>query len=84
MPDTQQATPFEVTTGPLPTSRKVFVTGTDDTVRVPFREIGLHPSAGEPPFRVYDTTGPYTDPDARTDCRASARPGSKAAATSGR
>jgi hypothetical protein len=28
----------------------------------PIREIALHPSAKEPPVRVYDTTGPYTDP----------------------
>ena len=28
------------------------------------REIALHPSAGEPPLRVYDASGPYTDPGA--------------------
>ena len=31
------------------------------------REIALEPSSGEPPVRVYDTSGPYTDPDARID-----------------
>src|SRR5271170_922907 len=42
-----------VTRGPLPGSRKVFVEG------VPFREVAL--SGGEPPIRLYDTSGPYTD-----------------------
>src|SRR3546814_2505518 len=31
------------------------------------REIDLEPSCGEPPRRVYDTSGPYTDPAARID-----------------
>jgi phosphomethylpyrimidine synthase len=30
-------------------------------VRVPFREIALAPSANEPPVRVYDASGPYTE-----------------------
>src|SRR5690606_27109256 len=33
----------------------------------PYREIALHPTANEPPIRVYDTTGPYTDPDVAID-----------------
>ncbi|NJD17992.1 MAG: phosphomethylpyrimidine synthase ThiC, partial [Gemmatimonadetes bacterium] len=41
--------------GAFPNSRKVFVEGTRG-IRVPFREIGL--SGGEPPLRVYDTSGP--------------------------
>jgi phosphomethylpyrimidine synthase len=40
---------------PLPASRKVHVEGPHG-VRVPFREISL--SGGEPPVRVYDTSGP--------------------------
>jgi len=39
-----------------PGSRRVFVEGTREHVRVPFREIEL--SGGEPPLRVYDTAGP--------------------------
>src|SRR5579864_2938706 len=39
----------------FPGSRKVLVEG-DAGVRVPMREIGL--GAGEPPLRVYDTSGP--------------------------
>src|SRR5579862_7143825 len=39
----------------FPNSRKVYVEG-PHSVRVPFREISL--SGGEPPLRVYDTSGP--------------------------
>ena len=39
----------------FPNSRKVHVEGLHD-IRVPFREIAL--SGGEPPLRVYDTSGP--------------------------
>ncbi|HTT82299.1 MAG TPA: phosphomethylpyrimidine synthase ThiC [Rhizomicrobium sp.] len=48
-----------VTRGSLPGSRKVYVDG------VPFREVGL--SGGEPPVRLYDTSGPYTDDTAAID-----------------
>jgi phosphomethylpyrimidine synthase len=58
---------------PLPGSRKVYVPGPQGT-RVPFREIPLHPTKGlrgevelNAPLRVYDTSGPYTDPDADVD-----------------
>jgi len=52
-----------VTTGPLPASSKVFRPGTiHPQIRVPLREIALHPTAGEPPVTVYDASGPYTDP----------------------
>lgn len=54
-----------VTTGPLPASAKVFKPGVlHPQIRVPMREIALHPSAGEPPVTVYDSSGPYTDPAA--------------------
>jgi phosphomethylpyrimidine synthase len=60
----EQAAP-EVTTGPLPGSRKIYSSpdGHDD-VRVPFREIGLAEGAS---FQLYDTAGPYSDPDASID-----------------
>jgi len=58
---------------PLPGSRKVYADGPAGT-RVPFREIGLHPTRGSrgpaewnAPFRVYDTSGPYTDPSVEID-----------------
>ena len=58
----------EVTTGPLPASTKRHVAGQlHPDIRVPMRDITLHPSAGEPPVTVYDASGPYTDPAVTTD-----------------
>jgi phosphomethylpyrimidine synthase len=54
-----------VTTGPIRGSRKVHV----GPLGVAMREIDLEPSSGEPPLRVYDTSGPYTDPAAQIDIR---------------
>src|SRR5256886_8222327 len=52
-----------VTTGALPSSRKICVTPDEaPDVRVPLREIILSEGAGEPNLSVYDTSGPYTDP----------------------
>jgi len=57
-----------VTTGPIPGSRKVYASGcAHPDIRVPFREVAVHPSAGEPPVTIYDPSGPYTDPDANID-----------------
>ncbi len=58
---------LEVTTGPLPASTKVYVQGTDPSIQVPMRSIALDPSANEPDLKVYDTSGPYTDPDVEID-----------------
>ena len=59
---------FSVTTGPLPASRKIYVPGTrHPDIRVALREIDLEPSSGEKPVRVYDASGPYTDPAASID-----------------
>jgi phosphomethylpyrimidine synthase len=59
MSDTSPA----VTTGPLPASTKIFRPGAVHAdIRVPMRQIAVHPSAGEPPVTVYDSSGPYTDP----------------------
>jgi len=55
-----------VTTGPIRGSRKIYV----GERRVAMREIDLEPSSGEPPVRVYDTSGPYTDPEATIDIAA--------------
>ena len=52
-----------VTTGPIRGSRKIHV----GPLNVAMREIMLEPSANEPPLRVYDTSGPYSDPAARID-----------------
>ena len=52
-----------VTTGPIRGSRKIHV----GPLNVAMRAIDLDPSSGEPPLNVYDTSGPYTDPNARID-----------------
>ncbi|MBX4968608.1 phosphomethylpyrimidine synthase ThiC [Rhizobium binae] len=57
-----QLTPV-VTTGSLPASTKIVKPGTlYPDLRVPMREISLHPTSGEQPVTVYDSSGPYTDP----------------------
>jgi len=58
---------ISVTTGPLPASSKVYVEGNFPGVRVPMRDVSLHESAKEPPVRLYDTSGPYSDPKAEID-----------------
>ena len=57
-----------VPTGERPGSRKVYQPGVLwPDIRVPFREVAVHPSAGEPPVTIYDPSGPYTDPTASID-----------------
>jgi phosphomethylpyrimidine synthase len=57
-----------VTTGSFPSSRKVYVSGRrHGDIRVAMREIDLEPSANEAAVRVYDTSGPYSDPAVTTD-----------------
>ncbi|GDX55467.1 phosphomethylpyrimidine synthase [Methylophilaceae bacterium] len=56
-------------------SRKVHVTGSRPDLKVPFREISLSDTPSSfgaeknPPVMVYDTSGPYTDPDYQIDIR---------------
>jgi phosphomethylpyrimidine synthase len=65
--DPNIATP-KVTTGALPGSRKIYARpDAAPELRVPVREIVLTEAAGEPPIPVYDTTGPYTDPEVTID-----------------
>ncbi len=66
MADLPAKTEIGVTTGPIRGSRKIYV----GARKVAMREIALEPSSGEPPVRVYDTSGPYTDPDVRIDIMA--------------
>ena len=60
-------------TGPLPGSRKTYQTGSRPDLRIGMREIEQSPSAASfgtqhnPPIPVYDTSGPYTDPEAVID-----------------
>ena len=57
-----------VATGEIPGSRKVYEPGVlFPDLRVPFREVAVHPSANEPPVTLYDPSGPYTDPAATLD-----------------
>ena len=58
----------KVTTGALPASQKVYSApaGAPD-VLVPLREIALSEGAGEPAFRVYDTSGPYSETQTAID-----------------
>src|SRR5206468_10966371 len=67
-----------ITRSPFAGSHKVYLPGSRADVRVPFREITLsdtliHDGAGEPrreanpPLRVYDASGAYTDPNAQID-----------------
>jgi phosphomethylpyrimidine synthase len=54
----------KVTTGPITASRKIYTAPDGESdVRVPFREIALT-DVSETSFRVYDSSGPYTDADA--------------------
>jgi len=58
----------KVATGERPGSRKVYQNGVLwPDIRVPFREVAVHPSANEPPVTIYDPSGPFTDPSAEID-----------------
>jgi phosphomethylpyrimidine synthase len=60
-------------TRPFPASQKRYVVGSRPDIRVPMREVTLTPTRtsdgveDNPPVPVYDTSGPYTDPDAAID-----------------
>src|SRR5213596_1837252 len=66
MADIPARTELKVTTGPIRGSRKIHV----GDLKVAMRAVDLEPSSGEPPVRVYDTSGPYSDPQARIDIMA--------------
>ncbi|MBV8526604.1 MAG: phosphomethylpyrimidine synthase ThiC [Acetobacteraceae bacterium] len=72
---TVQSKPSAVTTGPIAGSRKIYSSPSRrPDIRVPFKEVELHPASGEPPFRLYDTSGPYTDPATTIDVAAGLAP----------
>ncbi|WP_420476831.1 phosphomethylpyrimidine synthase ThiC [Noviherbaspirillum sp. ST9] len=60
---------------PLPNSRKIYVEGSRPDIRVPMREISQADTPASmgaeknPPIYVYDTSGPYTDPNVKIDIR---------------
>src|SRR5690349_24985032 len=60
----------------LPNSRRVYIDGKQPGVHVPFREISQSQTrnfdntlVSNPPVRVYDTSGPWGDPDSPCDVR---------------
>jgi phosphomethylpyrimidine synthase len=63
-------------TKPFPASRKLYTEGSCSDIRVPMRAVTLTPTRTNrgteenPPVYIYDTSGPYTDPDVRIDLRA--------------
>lgn len=76
-----EKTPTEevISRRPFPASRKIFVKGQLHDIEVAMREISLsdtkiHNGFGltepNPAVTVYDTSGPYTDPNAHIDVRA--------------
>ena len=59
---------------PFPNSRKIFIKGSREDIKVSMREITLNDTIGDlaeknEPICVYDTSGPYTDPEAVIDFR---------------
>ena len=57
-----------IPTGERPGSKKVYQPGVIwPDIRVPFREVAVHPSANEPALTLYDPSGPYTDPTVSID-----------------
>jgi len=70
----------EQVTRPIPGSRKIHVTGSRGDLRVPLREIAqadtplVFGAEKNAPVTVYDTSGPYTDPDYRVDLGAGLPP----------
>ncbi len=66
--------PTRVTTGAIAGSRKVYASAkSHPDIRAPFREIELS-DALEPPVRVYDASGPYTEAGAQVDLGAGLKP----------
>ena len=61
---------YTVTTGAFPASEKIYVEGTiHPQIKVAMREISVEESAGEPPLRVYDCSGDYSNPSKQIDIR---------------
>ena len=75
MADINSRIEMPITTGALPGSRKIHIAGTlYPDIRIAMREVVLEPSAKEPPVRIYDTSGPYTDDTASLDIAAGLPP----------
>ncbi len=63
----------EEVTRPFANSRKIYIAGSRPDLRVPMREVAQTATQtndgveGNPPIFVYDTSGPYTDPQVKID-----------------
>ena len=61
-------------------SKKVYIQGSTSDIQVPFREISISDTPSEfgaeknAPVLVYDTSGPYTDPEYKIDIKAGLPP----------
>ena len=75
-----QDEPERITRAPFPNSKKIYVTGSQPSIRVPMREITQGPTKSgrgavgapaehNPTITVYDTSGPYSDPDVAISVR---------------
>ncbi len=60
-----------ITRAPFPSSKKIYVPGELHEIRVAMREIEVEPKAqsAKTTLAVYDTSGPYTDPNVNLDVR---------------
>lgn len=73
--DSATATVDEAAIAPFPNSRKVYAQGSRADLRVPMRAVSQSDTAASfgaepnPPVYIYDTSGPYTDPEATIDIR---------------
>ncbi|MDQ1834020.1 phosphomethylpyrimidine synthase ThiC [Massilia scottii] len=73
--DSATATVDEAAIAPFPNSRKVYAQGSRADLRVPMRAVSQSDTAASfgaepnPPVYIYDTSGPYTDPEAQIDIR---------------
>ena len=74
------ATVDEEIVKPILNSKKIYVTGSRPDISVPMREISCTPTQTKDgleknvPITVYDTSGPYTDPNAKIDIRKGLKP----------
>ncbi|RSZ58496.1 phosphomethylpyrimidine synthase ThiC [Massilia atriviolacea] len=73
--DSATATVDQAAIAPFPNSRKVYAQGSRADLRVPMRAVSQSDTAASfgaepnPPVYIYDTSGPYTDPEASIDIR---------------
>ncbi len=68
--ENQKINTHEISRAPFPASQKIYISGNND-IRVPMREITLSDTDGKKnlPLAVYDTSGPYTDPNQDIDVK---------------